>query len=389
MKNNNSSGAFNSYYDRYEKNDINAIEITNTRVIELEEITEKHKLGYFRLNKQRQEELNYFAKKYKETNNNDYKNKAKEIFFLCVKWLALSPRATELYYKYFYEPMSYDILEEICDELIDCFDEYIEKYNPFYILANGNQQNGEYSFYPYFRINVFGNSNRNRPGRLNNYLKKLKQEKERIFSIDANGGEDGDSGEAREIPDNTSFDESIDNEIYKAFCNQIIFMMNIDSFKKHYKVEKSEKLNSTLSKRYDYFTMFYSADILIYLKCFPMLNVFLKQRSQKILNACDNDFFKYILILSSCLKRIDNLDAIENAEFKCYGDLSSNLFRKEILKEQIEIVIEEGKKSGLYKLKYDNMIYASYSNKTKANITQQNEIYKKYAYAFLKGALGA
>lgn len=68
MKNNNSSGAFNSYYDRYEKNDINAIEITDTRVIELEEITEKHKLGYFRLDKPRQEELNYFAKKYKETN---------------------------------------------------------------------------------------------------------------------------------------------------------------------------------------------------------------------------------------------------------------------------------------------------------------------------------
>lgn len=68
MKNNNSSGAFNSYYDRYEKNDINAIEITDTRVIELKEISEKHKLGYFRLDKQRQKELNYFAKKYKETN---------------------------------------------------------------------------------------------------------------------------------------------------------------------------------------------------------------------------------------------------------------------------------------------------------------------------------
>lgn len=394
-------------YSHYEDMDSDLYIITDVRVINDKEVKEKHKFGYFGLDAQRQDALNKYVKYYKtssdESQKNDAYKKAQSIFYMCLKRLALSPRTFELYFKYFNSPIDSLIFENICDALSEYFDYYLEKYKPDY-KKEKDDGNSEYPFYPYFRICVFGNSKNNKPGALNNFFKKLKNDRDNTIQIDSNNPNDENEPILFEIVDSANdieknYIEQKDNGVFINLANSFSFMLNYQKFLKHY----NNDLRQASSERYNYYKMFYTCDTVKYLKELPQLQNLLLSRSDKIINGCDDNFFKYILNCNQHNKFACLSETIKS-EFKKFKELAVNIFADEDLELQISIDEQlTGKEIGLLKLKNEGLIYASYKlhekgysnpipnnikNKEKALVSQKKSDYKKYHDAFLHTSLG-
>lgn len=219
------------------------------------------------------------------------------------------------------------------------------------------------------------------------------------ISIDDNGENDEGESIPFEISDpvNPYHQTYMDRNEYKMFndlADTFSAMLNYEEFLNHY----NNDIKKTSQERYECFRMFYTCDTIKYLKELPQLQYFLFSRNNKIINGCDENFFKYILICNQASKIVD-LGEIMSLEFKTFEELEANVFSDKDL--DIKIFVYEqstGKKTGLLKLKNEGLIYTSYNlykkgyvgrikdclkNNEKSSVKQKNTDYKKYQYAFL------
>lgn len=407
-----------------------------------------------------QNELN---KKILDFYNTSRKNKSLlceiyDVFNSCRYSFILRSKELQNYYianaLFYNEVEQNELLDTIANYMFECFAEFVnEKFDPNKINKNGEKNDNFISYYSKFAPKIVKNKLRQEfsefnipPGvyrviskllRIrsdyysNNYKypdnktmaeifnasvrdKKQKLDENKIKDLMLIIGElnpvridktddDEDESKAIDIVDpvdvfyqtDTNFHEY---EMLSDFADAFAAMLNHEEFLKHY----NNNLKKTSSERYNYFKMFYTCDTIKYLKKLPQLQNFLLLRNNKIINGCDDHFFKYVLL---CDKNsiITDLHEIINLKFKKFKDLKVNVFKDEDLDVPISVVEQKtGKKVGMLKLKNEKLIFTSYKINEKtgcqrltANIIEKEQPlvsqkisdYQKYNYEFLHNIL--
>lgn len=311
-------------------------------LIEKFQNTDVNEKGYAQLNEHRQTLLNLYAFLYFKFDNASIRKnileKASNILYESVRAIPLTGKFKNTgYYAWDYE-RTISVIE-------DSFLKSFETYNPY------PRDDGKfYKFVPYFLNCSFRKVQ-------NEYNQDMKNRKAEILT-DFTDGNSGDAQTLFGVADTVDIQQDYETEqledIYaKKLVNCLVNLLNVVHFQKFYSLGEKE----VPQKRYDYFKLFLTGDIIALVKNTDeeSFNQYVLPVQNNLLDTMNNRFVDFVY--TGDLKQYIFL-CLRNTNFKTYRDLS------------IEISSDSKKSSAENELDlpFHQNVYAKFTGKSASNI---------------------